>query len=163
MKKRTAIFAILVAFAATAWADAGTGETNPPTGAAERLLEREESVAAESSVSSPGEGTAPAAAGPRTWVVAAPSGPQSDTRYDAPDVPAAPPARLALSSSILFGDTPLAWRVLLEGRADREEPELGFRGASWRVFRRQSAEGWIGVETDDEGVSRATVAVERAF
>ena len=102
------------------------------------------------------------AVAPRAWVTAEPPRAKSEPRYDAP-AGTGTATRLSISSSTLFGETPLALRVLLEGRADRTDPEIAFRGAAWRLFRGERDAWWFGMETDDAGENRATFSLEYAF
>jgi hypothetical protein len=111
-----------------------------------------------------GEGTAAGKTAPRAWVLPDAEKAKSETKYDAPAPPEKPAGtRISLSSDSLFGDGPLAWRLLLEGSAETGEPQVNFRGAAWRFFRGSRDAWWLGMETDDAGENRATFSLEYAF
>lgn len=129
-----------------------------PMEAVTRLLEQEAPQPAA------GEGTAAENPAPRAWVLPEAEKASSVTGYDVPAPPERPAGtRISLSSDSLFGDGPLAWRLLLEGRRETGVPEVTFRGAAWRFFRGSRDAWWLGMETDDTGENRATFSLEYAF
>ncbi|MBQ7251648.1 MAG: hypothetical protein IJS32_03495 [Kiritimatiellae bacterium] len=110
------------------------------------------------------EGREAGKSAPRAWVLPDAGKAESETKYDAPAPPEKPAGtRISLSSDSLFGDGPLAWRLLLEGHAETGGPQLDFRGAAWRFFRGSRDAWWLGMETDDTGENRATFSLEYAF
>jgi hypothetical protein len=182
ISRSVAAAAVLLIFAPAAFAaGAADADLPPATVVSSLLLDTPESrrdavverIVSESAASPRIGSTAERVAGkapeeekmatsPRAWVTAEAPRARSETRYDAP-AGTGTATRLSISSSTLFGETPLALRVLFEGRADRTDPEITFRGAAWRLFRGERDAWWFGMETDDAGENRATFSLEYAF